>query len=170
MLLIGLQACGKTTFYRERLAATHALVSKDAMSRSARRKEDRQRRELAALLADGHDVCVDNTQPSAAERAGVIAVARAHGARVVGYWWPPDLELRCDATRPGPTRCPRSGCTRHSPAGRSPGPTRASTSWSGAEGQSSSRTMSIGAEVGEPSSSPRSWSACRPAATSSSEV
>lgn len=104
VLLIGLQACGKTTFYRERLAATHALVSKDAMSRSARRKEDRQRRELAALLADGHDVCVDNTQPSAVERAGVIAVARAHGARVVGYWWPPDPELsrRRNAARADP--------------------------------------------------------------------
>ena len=104
VLLIGLQACGKTTFYRERLAATHALVSKDAMPRSARRKEDRQRRELAALLADGHDVCVDNTQPSAAERAGVIAVARAHGARVVGYWWLPDPELsrRRNAARADP--------------------------------------------------------------------
>lgn len=104
VLLVGLQACGKTTFYRERLAATHALVSKDAMSRSARRKEDRQRRELAALLADGHDVCVDNTQPSVAERAGVIAVARARGARVVGHWWPPDLalSLRRNAARPDP--------------------------------------------------------------------
>lgn len=104
VLLIGLQGCGKTTFYRERLAATHALVSKDAMSRSARRKEDRQRRELAALLAEGHDVCVDNTQPSAAERAGVIAVARAHGARVIGHWWPPDLALsrRRNAARPAP--------------------------------------------------------------------
>jgi predicted kinase len=104
VLLIGLQGCGKTTFYRERLAATHALVSKDAMSRSARRKEDRQRRELAALLAEGHDVCVDNTQPSAGERAGVIATARAHGARVVGHWWPPDLELcrRRNAVREDP--------------------------------------------------------------------
>ena len=104
VLLIGLQGCGKTTFYRETLAATHALVSKDAMSRSARRKEARQRRELAALLADGHDVCVDNTQPSAAERAGVIAVAAAHGARVVGHWWPPDpaLSRRRNAARPDP--------------------------------------------------------------------
>ena len=104
VLLIGLQGVGKTTFYRETLAATHALVSKDAMPRSARRKEARQRRELAALLADGHDVCVDNTQPSAAERAGMIAVAAAHGARVVGHWWPPDLATsrRRNAARPDP--------------------------------------------------------------------
>jgi predicted kinase len=104
VLLVGLQGCGKTTFYRERLAATHALVSKDAMPRGAHRKEDRQRRELAALLGEGLDVCVDNTQPSAAERAGVIAVAKEHGARVVGHWWPPDLPLsrRRNAARPAP--------------------------------------------------------------------
>lgn len=50
-------------------------------------------RELATLLDAGRSVAVDNTQPSAAERAGVIAVARSHGARVVGYWWPPDLTV-----------------------------------------------------------------------------
>lgn len=93
VLLIGLQACGKTTYYRSALAGTHALVSKDAMPRSARRKEARLVRELAAALEAGHDVCVDNTQPSAAERAGVIAVARAADARVVGHWWRPDLPL-----------------------------------------------------------------------------
>lgn len=93
VVLVGLQACGKTTFFAAELAATHALVSKDAMPRSARRKEARQQREIAEHLAAGRDVCVDNTQPSAAERAGVIAVARAAGARVVGHWWRPDLPL-----------------------------------------------------------------------------
>ena len=92
-LLIGLPACGKSTFYREHLAATHAVVSKDLMSRSARRKEDRLLREVAAHLGAGRSVAVDNTQPSVAERAGVIRVARAHGARVIGYWWVPDVPL-----------------------------------------------------------------------------
>ena len=103
-LLIGLQACGKTTFYRTHLAATHAHVSKDLMPRSARHKEARLLRELDELLAAGRSVAVDNTQPSVAERAGVIARARAAGARVVGYWWPPDLptSLARNATRPEP--------------------------------------------------------------------
>ncbi|GLZ55726.1 AAA family ATPase [Actinomycetospora sp. NBRC 106378] len=93
VLLIGLQACGKTTYYRGVLAATHVLVSKDAMPRSARGKEARLLRDLGAALEAGHDVCVDNTQPSAAERAGVIGAARVAGARVVGHWWRPDLPL-----------------------------------------------------------------------------
>nr|WP_281376621.1 AAA family ATPase [Actinomycetospora corticicola] len=92
-MVIGLQACGKTTFFRVHLGSTHVLVSKDAMPRSARHREARLIRELAAALAAGHDVCVDNTQPSAAERAGVIAAARAAGAQVVGHWWHPDLPL-----------------------------------------------------------------------------
>lgn len=103
-LLIGLQACGKTTFYRRRLAATHAHVSKDLMPRSARRKEARLLRELDAHLAAGRSVAVDNTQPSAAERAGVLRVARAHGVCVVGHWWPPDpaLSLARNAERAAP--------------------------------------------------------------------
>ena len=103
-LLIGLQASGKTTFARRHLASTHVVVSKDLMGRSARHKEARLLRELAAHLAAGRSVVVDNTQPSVAERAGVLRVAREHGAEVVGYWFPPDLELsrRRNAARADP--------------------------------------------------------------------
>ena len=93
-LLIGLPGAGKSTFVARHLAATHAVVSKDLVGRSAPRKEARLLRELAAHLAAGRSVAVDNTQPSVAERAGVIRVAKAHGARVVGYWFAPDVE-RC---------------------------------------------------------------------------
>ena len=92
-LLIGLPGAGKSTFVARHLAATHAVVSKDLMGRSAPRKEARLLRELAAHLAAGRSVAVDNTQPSVAERAGVIRVARAHGVRVVGYWFAPDVAL-----------------------------------------------------------------------------
>jgi len=104
VLLIGLQAGGKTTFYRRRFAATHAHVSKDLMPRSVRHKEERLLRELATHLGAGRSVVVDNTQPSRAERAGVIHVARSYGARVVGYWWEPDLarSLARNAARADP--------------------------------------------------------------------
>ena len=116
VLLIGLQACGKTTFYRDRLAATHAVVSKDLMPRSAKRKEARLLRELDAHLAAGRSVAVDDTQPSVAERAGVIAVARARGARVVAYWWRPNLEL-C-RTRNDARESPVPAVGLHAAAGR----------------------------------------------------
>jgi AAA domain-containing protein len=34
---------------------------------------------------------VDNTNPSPQEWAPLVDAARAHGARVVAYWFPPDL-------------------------------------------------------------------------------
>jgi predicted kinase len=86
VILVGLPAAGKTTFYRRRFAATHLHVSKDLWPKSAD-KSARQARELAAALASGRSVVVDNTNPSVADRAPIIAVAREHGARVVGYYF-----------------------------------------------------------------------------------
>lgn len=84
MLLVGLPASGKSTFYRERLASNHVLVSKDAMRRGAN-KGKRQRREIEAALAEGRSVAVDNTNVSRAEREEAIEVAKRFGARVVAY-------------------------------------------------------------------------------------
>lgn len=91
VVLVGLQGAGKSTFYRTRLAATHAIVSKDLMGRRARDKQGRQLRELAAHLAAGRSVVVDNTNPTAADRAPLVAVGRAHGARVVCYGFALDV-------------------------------------------------------------------------------
>jgi predicted kinase len=109
-VLVGLQASGKTTFYRRHLAATHAHVSKDNWPNAGRR----DRRQLAvvdALLADGCDVAVDNTNPSAAERAGLLAAARRRGARAVAYWFPPDRDgsVARNAARSPETRVPDVG-------------------------------------------------------------
>jgi predicted kinase len=107
---VGLQASGKSTFYRRHLAATHAHVSKDNWP-NARRRERRQLAVVDALLADGQNVAVDNTNPSVAERAGLLAAARRHGAVAVAYWFPPDRDgsLARNAARPDETRVPDVG-------------------------------------------------------------
>jgi predicted kinase len=84
-ILIGLPGAGKSTFYRERLAPTHAHVSKDLFPH-ARNKQARQDALLNETLGAGRSVAVDNTNVSPAERAPIIAIARAHGARTVGYY------------------------------------------------------------------------------------
>lgn len=86
MLLVGLPASGKSTFYRERFAATHTLVSKDAMRRGSN-KVKRQCREILGALSEGHSVVVDNTNVSCGERAEVIVIAKELGAKVVVYWF-----------------------------------------------------------------------------------
>jgi predicted kinase len=86
VLLVGLPAAGKSTFYQQRFAASHAHISKDLWPKSAD-KAARQARELDAALAAGRSVVIDNTNPNAADRALVIATARQHGARVIGYYF-----------------------------------------------------------------------------------
>jgi predicted kinase len=85
VILVGLPAAGKTTFFQQRFAATHVHVSKDLWPKSAD-KNARQARELKAALSSGRSVVIDNTNPTVADRAPVIAAAREHGARVVGYY------------------------------------------------------------------------------------
>ena len=98
VILVGLQASGKSTFARERFAGTHVYVSKDAMG-SAGGKELRQRRLVEAALRDGRSVVVDNTNPTPGDRAALIALGRAYGAEVVGYFFEPDLAASRERNR-----------------------------------------------------------------------
>ena len=85
-MLIGLPGAGKTTFFKSYFAATHRHVSKDLWPNAAAR-DSRQRTFLDEALGRGESAVVDNTNPRAADRAPLIAIARAHGARVVGYFF-----------------------------------------------------------------------------------
>lgn len=107
VLFIGLQGSGKSSFYRERFAATHVHVSKDLWP-NARRREARQRRLISEALAQGRSVVVDNTNPFVEDRAPLIAIGREKGARVVGYVFESDLEacLARNASRVGRARVP----------------------------------------------------------------
>lgn len=107
VILVGLQGSGKTTFYRARLAATHAHVSKDNF-RSNPRPARRQWRLIAEAFAAGRSVVVDNTNPTAADRAELVVSAQAAGASVTCYFFPPDVDasLRRNAARAGKARVP----------------------------------------------------------------
>ena len=86
VILIGLPASGKTTFYHQRFAATHRHVSKDHWPAAAN-KDARQAALISTALSAAIPVVVDNTNPSIADRAAIIAHARKHGARIVGYYF-----------------------------------------------------------------------------------
>ena len=107
VILIGLPASGKSTFYRERFEGTHALVSMDAM-RHQRQPQRRQEQLIDATLAAGRSVVVDNTNPRAADRAAIITAARRHGAEVAGYFFPTEARdaLRRNRAREGRARVP----------------------------------------------------------------
>ena len=98
VILVGLQASGKSTFAGQRFAGTHVYVSKDAM-RNARKKEPRQRQLVEAALREGRSVVVDNTNPTLEDRAALIELGRAYGAEIVGYYFEPDLAASRERNR-----------------------------------------------------------------------
>ncbi len=107
VVFVGLQAAGKSTFHRERFAATHVLVSKDLL-RNNRRPQRRQMRLLDEALSEGRSVVVDNTNPTVEDRAAIIRLARERGASVVGYFFDVPIAecLRRNAERSGKGRVP----------------------------------------------------------------
>jgi len=90
-IFIGLQGAGKTSFYRSRFAGQYVLVSKDLL-RNNRQPGRRQRQLLEEALQAGRSVVVDNTNPTAPERAELIELGRRHGATVTGYYFESRLE------------------------------------------------------------------------------
>lgn len=107
VIFTGLQGAGKSSFYRARLASSHVLVSKDLL-RNNRRPARRQHRLIEEALSAGQSVAVDNTNPTAADRAELIELGRRHGATVIGYYFESRLEdcLHRNRLRTGKERVP----------------------------------------------------------------
>jgi predicted kinase len=106
VILIGIQGAGKTTFYVERFLHTHVRLSLDLV-RTRRRLE----RLISACIELRQPFVLDNTNASAAERAAAIALARAAGFRVAGYFFEPDIagSLRRNEGRAGRQAVPKKG-------------------------------------------------------------
>jgi predicted kinase len=107
VILIGLQASGKTSFFRDRFAATHAHVSRDNF-RNNRNPGRRQRVLLEEALLAGRPAVVDNTNPTAADRAPLIALGKSLNVPVAGYYFASGVEecLRRNQAREGKARVP----------------------------------------------------------------
>lgn len=88
ILLIGIQASGKSTFYKKRFFDTHVRISMDLL-----RTRNRENIFMQACLSTQQRFVVDNTNPAREERARYIEAARRAKYRVVGYFFEPDAKL-----------------------------------------------------------------------------
>lgn len=106
VIFIGIQACGKTSFYRERFFSTHVRINLDML-----RTRHRERLLFEACLAAKQSFVVDNTNASHAERARYLASSRAAGFRVIGYCFRSNIldALRRNNTRADVARVPDEG-------------------------------------------------------------
>ncbi len=87
VIFTGLQASGKSTFYKERFFDTHVRINLDML-----RTRNRERLLLQACLEMKQPFVVDNTNVTAADRARYIEVARSARFRVVAYYFQPDIQ------------------------------------------------------------------------------
>ncbi len=85
IIFIGLQASGKSTFYRTHFADTHEYVSKDLLPNN--KKNEQQMARIIDALQAQRSIVVDNTNPTLADRAALIALGRTYGAEIVGYFF-----------------------------------------------------------------------------------
>jgi predicted kinase len=107
IILIGLQGSGKSTFYRQRFAGTHMLVSRDLL-RNNPNPARRLRQLIGQALQAGRSLVVDNTNPTREVREELVRLGRQHGATVQGYYFEPQVKqsLARNALREGRARVP----------------------------------------------------------------
>jgi predicted kinase len=106
ILFAGLQASGKSSFYRERFFATHLRINLDMLG-----TRHREWRLLRFCLETRMRFVVDNTNPARADRRRYIVPAKEAGFRVVGYYFQSRVEdcQRRNLRRAAPWQVPSAG-------------------------------------------------------------
>ena len=90
IILMGLQASGKSTFYRTHFADTHEHISKDLLSRS-KNQNKKQAERIERAFQEQRSVVVDNTNVTEQDRLPLIDIGRRYDATIIGYFFQPDV-------------------------------------------------------------------------------
>lgn len=85
IIFIGVQAAGKSTFYRQRFFNTHVRINLDML-----RTRHREKLLLHACIEMKQPFVVDNTNVTVADRTRYIEPSLRAGFRVVCYYFYPD--------------------------------------------------------------------------------
>lgn len=104
IIFIGIQAIGKSSFYKERFFSTHLRINLDMF-----KTRHRETILLAACLEAKQSFVVDNTNPTVADRARYIEAAKTAGFRVAGYYFQSTAQdaIRRNDSRPERERVPQ---------------------------------------------------------------
>ena len=102
IIFIGLQASGKTTFYRERFSDL-PHVNLDTLH-----TRNKERILIETCLAAGKSFVVDNTNPTRKDRERYIPLAKENGYRIIGYYFQSSISAckERNSRREGKARLP----------------------------------------------------------------
>lgn len=106
IIFCGIQATGKSTFYRERFFHSHVRLSLDLL-----RTRHREQQFLLTCLRTNARFVVDNTNPTRTDRLRYLDAALAAGYEVIGYYFhsDPHAALLRDQQRPAAEQVPAKG-------------------------------------------------------------
>ena len=82
IVFMGIQACGKSTFYHHKFGLTHVRINLDML-----KTRHREQRMLETCLEIQQSFVVDNTNPTRLDRSRYIEPAKQHKFRVIGYYF-----------------------------------------------------------------------------------
>lgn len=106
IIFIGIQASGKSTFYKEKFFNTHVRISMDLLN--TRNKESQL---LDKCIALQQRVVIDNTNPTKAERKKYIDQFKERKYKCIAYYFESDLKqsIMRNESRKGKQKIPQVG-------------------------------------------------------------
>lgn len=106
VIFCGIQATGKTTFFKEKFFKTHIRISLDQLN-----TRNKERQFIETCLLTRQAFVIDNTNPTKEDRARYIAVAKEKKFRVIGYYFQSKLAeaLTRNSQRQGKENIPEIG-------------------------------------------------------------
>lgn len=87
IIFIGIQASGKSTFYREHFFDTHIRINLDML-----RTRHRENILFKACLEAKQPLVIDNTNPTITERNKYIKLVQQYKFKIIGYYFQSSLE------------------------------------------------------------------------------
>lgn len=82
IIFIGIQACGKSTFYHHEFGLTHVRINLDML-----KTRHREQRMFETCLEIQQRLVIDNTNPTRLDRQRYIEPAKQHKFKIVGYYF-----------------------------------------------------------------------------------
>lgn len=106
VIFCGIQASGKTTFYKERFLKSHVRISLDML-----KTKNRIRKLLEFCLETQQPFVSDNTNSTAEERKKYIQTAKDKGFKVIGFYFQSKLadSIERNKSREGEENIPDKG-------------------------------------------------------------
>jgi predicted kinase len=106
ILFCGIQATGKSSFYKEKFFHTHVRISMDLL-----KTRNRESRFIDLCIETQQGFVVDNTNPSKADREKYITRIKEAKYKLIGYYFQSKIEesLARNESRHGKQRIPDVG-------------------------------------------------------------